>query len=241
MRRTSPAAAALTIALAAPAGGAPIAVPNASFEDVALADGARANALGSDAATVPGWTSVFAGPGVSNGGTHDPQDAQFAGSSGDDAPLPGTADQGQALFLQGSVAGNTESFSSTAAVATVQADTTYTLTVAVGDPLDAEPGEVALQLLVNGTKVAETLADGTTLAEGGFSDLVTTFATAPGDPRAGGQLKIRLRHAVTANGFQQVYVDRVELEDSAVPEPAAALLVATGAALLAGARRRDPR
>lgn len=237
MTRTGLAALALA-GLSAPAAGAPISVANPSFEAVALADGARANALNADSATVPGWTSVFAGPGVSNGGTHDPQDAEFAGATGDDAALPGTADQGQALFLRGTVAGNTESFSTTANVATVEADTTYTLTVAVGDPLDAEPGEVAIQLLVNGTKVAETIADGASLAEGSFTDVVAVFATTPGDPRAGGQLKIRLRHEVTLAALQAVYFDRVELEDTAVPEPAAVLLAAAGASVLALARRR---
>lgn len=233
--------AALAFAAAGPVQALPIAVPNASFEAVALADGAEAKALNADGATVPGWTSVFAGPGVSGGGGHDPQDAQFAGATGDDAALPGSADQGQALFLEGTVAGNTESFSTTAAVATVEAGTTYTLTVAVGDPLDAEPGAVAIQLLVDGTKVAETVADGTALAEGDFTDLTASFAAAAGDPRVGGQLKIRLRQQVTASARQRVYFDRVELEDDVVPEPAASLLLAAGAAVLAASGRRPRR
>jgi hypothetical protein len=233
---------ALILHVAASAGAAPIAVPDASFDEPDVADGARANALNSDASTVPGWLSVFSGPGVSGGGVEDPLDAQFVGADGDGSPLPAPADGGQALFVQGTLASNDQSFSTLAPVAIVAEDTTYTLTVAIGNALDSEPGDVVLAFFVNGTPVAETIAPEGTLADGAFTDIQLELTTGAGDPLAGGELDIQLRQEQTANALQIAYFDDVRLEDSAVPEPAAILLLAAGAGILGGAaRRRRPQ
>lgn len=236
MFRCTLAAAALAGAVAAPAAAAPIVLPNPSFDAPVLADGGHANALNAESTTVPGWGSSFGGIGVSGGGVHDPQDAEYPGATGDDAPLPGTADGGQALFLQGSITANSESFATASAVATVQANVTYTLTAAVGNPLSAEPGSVFVEILVNGSRVAQATADATSLPDGTFTDLTTAYTAPASGPQVGGALKVRVRQTVTANVLQQVYFDNLELHDSTVPEPARPLLLLVGAALLAAAR-----
>lgn len=225
--------------LAAAAGAAPIAVPNASFEDPDATDGQMFGALGPG--DVTGWGPSFAGVGVSGGGVHDPQDAQYAGSTGDGMALPGDADQGQALFLQGTVAGNTESFITLTDLATIEEDTTYTLTVAVGNPLDAEPGEVRLQILAAGGPVATTTIDPGTLPDGTFTDVEAQLVTAVGDPLTGLGLRVRVFQLVSANELQIVHFDdiRLDADTVVVPEPAEAwLLLAGGAALLGAGRAR---
>jgi len=231
----------IVLALAGATEAAPVSLPNSSFEDPDLADGTRANALNFDTMTVPGWASGFAGPPVSGGGVEDPLDAQFAGATGNASPLPGTAEGPQAIFLQGTLASNSQSYSTTLPATILEADTTYTLTVAIGNPLDSEPGDVLLEFLVNGSPTAETVIPAGTLPDGTFTDHQLVLVLAPGDPLDGGELDLRVRQEQTANILQTVYFDDVRLEDTAVPEPVAAALLAVGIGVLAGAARRRPR
>jgi hypothetical protein len=232
---------ALLLTLAVAAQAAPIAVPNSSFETPDVADGARAGALNPDSTTVPGWSSGFAGPPVSVGGVQDPQDAQFPGSTANGSPLPGSGAGFQVLFLEGTLASNSQTFSTTLPVAILEADTTYTLTVAVGNPLDSEPGDAVIEFVVDGTPTAETVAASGTLPDGTFTDVQLELVLGPGDPLAGGELDIRLGQEQTANLLQTLYFDDVRMEDTTVPEPAASGLLAVGVAVLAGAARRRSR
>jgi hypothetical protein len=237
MSRKLVAAIAFAGALSAPAAAAPIAVPNDTFQNPDVADGGQLAIVTLDTTTIPGWTASLAGAGITQGGLRDPQDAQFAGATGNDSPLPGTADGGQAVFLNGSLVGNTQVFVTVDPLATVEAGQTYTLTVAVGNALDSDPGDVAIQLTVNNSVVAQTTANDASLLEGTFTDLEVVYVAPATGPQVGGGLKIRLRQANTAGGGQVAYFDRVELEDGVVPEPAAPLLLVTGAAALVAARR----
>src|SRR5258706_10157023 len=70
---------------------ASIPVPNFSFSDPDVADANLST-------TVPGWTLTLGGGGNS-AGVRDPLNAQYAGSTGNNALLPGTADGGQAAYF----------------------------------------------------------------------------------------------------------------------------------------------
>ena len=238
MRRHILLSALTAFTLAGAAHAAPIPVPNSSFDDPVLADGGRANALNADPTIVPGWFPSFSGPPVSGGGVENPLDAQFAGATL--GPLPGDALGDQALFVQGTLASNDQSFSTTDPVAILAADTTYTLTVAVGNPLDSEPGDVTLEFIVNGTPTAETLIPAGTLPEGTFTDYTLELVLGPGDPLAGRELDVRLGQDQTQNLLQTVYFDAVRLEDTSVPEPDAVALLVIGAAVLGARARRRP-
>lgn len=241
MERKLAAVLALAGALAAPAVAAPISVPNDTFQLPAVNDGAALYINTLDLVTIPGWTASLSGPGITQGGITDPLDAQFPGATGDDAALPGTADGGQAVVLRGSLAANTQVFVTIDPLATVEAGETYTLTVAVGNALDSDPGDVAIQITVNNNVVAQTTANDASLPEGTFTDLQLVYVAPASGPLVGGTLKVRLRQLVTGAGNQYAYFDRIEFEDGAVPEPGAPLLLAAGATALACAGRRGRR
>ena len=144
-------------------------------------------------------------------------------------------DAGQAAFimLPDSIAAATGRFVSAASVATVANDTTYTLTVAVGDRSDAaDPVDVIIELLVNGNPVASATTSGAALADGTFTDLAASFTTSASDPLAGGLLTIRLTHSKTAVDpatLPYVSFDNVRLDTVFMaPEPASAALLCLG-------------
>ena len=239
MTRTGLAALALAGALAAPAAGAPIPVSNPSFEDVVLADGARANALNADAATVPGWSSVFAGPGVTNGGIHDPQDAQFTGSTGDDAALPGHGGPGPGALPPGHRGRQHRELLDHGE----RRDGRCRYDVhphrrrrrparrRARRGRDPAPRERHQGRRDDHRRREPRRGDLHRRRRRLHDDLPATRAPAASSRSA-------CASEVTLASLQAVYFDRVELEDTVVPEPAAVLLAAAGAAVLALARRR---
>jgi hypothetical protein len=202
---------AATFWVAAMAYAAEIPVPDFSFEEPDLAEGT----LG----TVPGWTALLVG----GGGTprvRDPANAQYAGSTGNNALLPGSALGGQAAYF--AFTENGSGMTTTLAGTTVQANTLYTLTAALGDPLDRDPGTVFLRLTLNGTVAATTTILPTSIPSGTFTDFSVALGPfASNDLRVGETLGIELR---MSGGFRSggygADFDNIRLT-SAVPEPTA--------------------
>lgn len=198
-----------------------IPISNFSFELTDVAD----NSVSS---VVPNWTRSGGA-----GGVFDPGNGQYAGATGNNAALPGTAHGGQLGYIN-----SVGSFTSDA-VTTSTASTLYTLTVALGNKLNDNPTLATIELLANNLVVASASATNATLPEGTFIDLSTSYTAL-----ASGQvLVVRLNHS----GGGQINYDNVRLSATAVavnaevaPEPASLALFAFiggGAAFVS--RRRD--
>lgn len=116
-------------------------------------------------------------------------------------------------------------------MATTIANQLYTLTVALGDDLNAveQPGLVTIELLVDGATAALASITGAALPNGTFIDLSTSFVSLVG----GQALSIRLSQETFGfNAF--AWFDNVRLEQTpvvAIPEPG---VVALGVAMLLG-------
>lgn len=222
-----PAAIAITMLLAAVSLAAPVNVPNFSFEDDVLADGTAVSPVAS-------WFTL-------NGGAYDPLDAQYAGTTGDN--VQGVlSNGGQFAYSAPPTAAPASGNLSSNATFAVSDQTTYTLTVAVGQPLSTSTfsGRIELLNAVTGVPVATsgvfTNAD---IPAGSFVDYSTTpFTTIVGDPLSLVGLKIRLNFDVGGNGINW---DNVRLDATPIPEPSSLILLGTSslAMLLIRRRRRD--
>ncbi len=198
-----------------------IPIVNAGFEETILSEGAYDFA-------VPGWDTV--GPGPSSGSWNPDDGAIFYGYGGE-APeglnvawiAEGTDDAGAGV--EGGIA--------QLLAETLTADTTYTLTVEVGNSYYYAWGEgYKVQLLAGGILLAE---DDSTLtpATDTFELSTVMFDSAGADAGLLGQaLEIRLL-AKAGNG--EADFDDVQL--SAVPEPATIALLGMGILMLKRKRK----
>ena len=193
---------------------------NHSFEDDDIADNTNSNSAPS------GWSVTGAGASYldrnGTGGfndlidpTPDPDDSeQMAWSNGNDFyQLTGTA---------------------------IAANTTYTLTVDVGDRTDTtfQVSELRLGVgasfgsnLLTPTVISNTTPVNDTGSSDGWQTWTTTFTTGA-SPTAG-----NLRIEILNSGVQSLY-DNVRLESSPIPEPSTALLGALGSLILLCRRRK---
>jgi hypothetical protein len=226
------------------ADAAPIVVPSFSFEAPDILDQTNSDATPAgwaffDSTIVFGRVTIF-----------DPASAIYSNTTGLAFPLPGTADGHQYVSLNnaaGQIAGNWSL--TTGTLATVIDDTTYTLTVALGNSKTSNPFEFThLDLLVNGAVVATNQVGRASIPDDTFTDFVATFTTATGDPLSGGDLAVRLRASESQffvlgfSDYDNVRLDASAATNRAVPEPSSILLLALGGGLCwAARRRRAPR
>jgi uncharacterized protein (TIGR03382 family) len=159
-------------------------------------------------------------------------------------PTPDPLDGEQALYLNGSQESVFQVLT-----ATLQANTTYTLTVDAGDRLgldfqacEIRLGTVTVPLvsadfglnLLAGTVVSNTTPFNDAGANDGWETWVTTFTTGASPVGLGDQLRVEI---VTTGGIQS-YFDNVRLDAVTIPEPSAFALVSLCGLGLLRRRRR---
>lgn len=192
-----------------------VTVPDFSFEKTVLADGANGGALN----VGTNWSAAGV-IGAINGGVYllNSTDATFDGSSGDATPLPAPADGLNALFMS-LVSSKGYAWQN---IGALQADTKYTLTVAVGQSLTGDTG-VGKIALINGTDPLGTLltatnVDSSTLTAGSFADSSVVLTTGH---NVSGPLTILLQ----GDSGTQLIFDNVRLDATAAAAAPTALAI----------------
>jgi hypothetical protein len=189
---------------------AAITLANPSFESPDVFDGGVSG-------EVDGWGETGGAP---LRGLYDPDNPFYAESSGNTVPLPGTATGFQVGMVRDALALLAQS------AGPLMANTTYTLTVAVGDSLlGSATGWI--QLINNGTILAENRDF--TGANGTFVDCTASFTS--GDS-VSGELIVVLR-----SDGNEVHYDNVRLDATLVPEVSSSLVFLFGTIFLCSFRR----
>jgi hypothetical protein len=142
-------------------------------------------------------------------------------------------------------AGMTSSITNTNSLTTIMANTTYMLTVALGNRNDTrtltfDTGLYTIDILANGVSVAENTLAGSAVAHGTFTDLSTSFLATL--PLAGESLTVRLSATGGSVNDEGIF-DNVRLTatvpSGSVPESAnTAVLLASTVMMLAMMRTR---
>ena len=196
----------MLVGLTTAASAAPVSILNPGFEAPVIGDSAALFSL-------TDWVSS------GDAGTFNPHAAAFATG----------APEGQNVAF----ASHGSPTISQVLSATAQANTLYTLTMLVGNRLDADFGGYQTELWAGGTMLAQ---DNGSLfpADGQFLMSTVQYFVAAGDAEAGSALEIRFRSL----GFQTVF-DDVRLDATKrVPEPALLALLGLGGVAVARRRRR---
>ena len=228
----------LSSALAFSAQASTVALNNFSFETPALNDGAvslspPAGAAGSG--TFNGWGYYRTGSGAVDFGIENPTASQYTGGA-DTTTISGANGLQEAFLNNNGAAGSFTSIYQD--VGLLQANTTFTLTVAIGQRLDRTNGSVIFALLNAPAGTVDPFENGTALSAnagvssvaGSFQDFTTTFttgATVTGDLYIGAE--------VFSDPTIQGSVDNFRLD--AVPEPDTVLMMLGGIGTLVGCRR----
>jgi hypothetical protein len=199
---------ALTLLLAGSAAhAAPVLIVNPGFETSILDDSGAVF-------TVPGWVNG------GDSGVFDPHAAAFAAG----------APEGENVAFSSHGAPTISQVLSSSA----EANTLYTLTMLIGNRLDAPFGGYQTELWAGGIFLA---SDNNTLApeDGAFLLSTLQYFLSAGDAAIGSALEIRFRSL----GFQTVFDDvKLDATHRAVPEPGLLSLMVLGATTLALRRRR---
>ena len=249
--------------------GAPVAVVNPGFEDISGESPVNEFTFG----PLAGWDLYDPGAITAGGagptyfiGTLTPFEPDPIGNPGVYANFPAGAAESQRVGIAfnffGSGGGGEYGFEQTLA-ATLQADTTYTLEVEIGNidsatsmggqffPLEGFPG-YRVDLMAGGQILAQDVNGlGGTIPDGEFGTSTVVFATGASHPQLGQPLTIRLVNLnVVDPAFPssdlEVDFDDVRLDATGAPPPPvpfggwplAVALLAAGAWRL---RRREPR
>ncbi len=156
------------------------------------------------AATPSGWTQVSGGGGFWG---------VFSGAPSAFYPSAGTQSGPFAAYFRNTVDMRVKQVLSD----TLQANTTYTLTIAVGKRATVNAGTYFFQLLAGGVSLAT--ATGIAPASGTFSDVALVHATGATHAQLGQPLEIRIGN--NGGGDHAVDFDNVRLNSTPVPIPPA--------------------
>ena len=197
---------ALVVWTAATANAAPVLIVNAGFEGQIIGDSVAAF-------NIDGWSNS------GDSGAFNPDAGAFAAG----------APEGENVAFS-SVGGPTIS---QVLAATAQANTSYTLTMLVGNRLDALFGGYQTELWAGGTMLAQDNGSQTP-TDGQFLLSTVQYFVAAGDAAAGSALEIRFRSLGYQTVFDDVKLDATER----VPEPALLALLGLGGAAAVRRKRR---
>lgn len=235
--------AAAIVAPAATVRAAAVTLVNAGFESQAVADGVHST-------NIPGWNIVTGNTLVTDAvSTYNPINSNYTGATAGAPPAPAGGTNVLDLTASGLV--------SATGIVTQQTnvsltgDTTYTLTVAVGNPLSDDLYHGYTISLTAGVTVLNFVTANTT-PDGTFQDVTLTYTPNLLDPVVASlitqQQKLTISLAsgalnvATLLGTSTVNFDNVRLDASpaAVPEPSTVQAVLAGLAALgcAGYARR---
>jgi hypothetical protein len=207
----------------------PITVPNASFEN-------PTTPTGGDGAPIPGW--VF-----------NSQSGNLYGTSAINNSFrsEGAASGNNYAFMLNDVPGDTDAITSAASLGIVEPNTSYTLTVAVGNVAGSDsvsnhsPGNVSFSLLANGIAFATDTVPNGTVPDGTFEDFSLTFQTPSSGFIIGENLEIQLASLPTSGPGSGPAFDNVTLDATSIalaPEPPTWALLTAGGLSLAWLMRR---
>jgi uncharacterized protein (TIGR03382 family) len=217
---------------------APVTINNYSFETPTLAsDGNTVNASG---AIFNSWGFVkTTGGGFQDFGIENQGAGAYTGAAGSGTPLG--ADGINNCYLNQSLTGGAlvNIFQD---IGILLPDTTYTLTVAIGQRLDRVNGSATIGLIDTTSGNANPWATGTLLGSttdvssvaGSFQDFTTTFTTGSS---VSGDLYVGAQYI--GDGTIQASVDNFRLDATTVPEPGTMALAALGGVSLLFWRRRS--
>ena len=178
-------------------------VQNASFESAYTLTTSCGLGCAYNNGPIPGWTMT------GSGGSFQPSTTFF------NLPLPGGPSDSIVAYSNGGTI-------SQILGVTVQPDSTYTLSVYVGDRLDGEVANYSIALDDGSTTLCSTpTASNGAIAPGTFEDVTLTCST--GATVAPGALTIVLTSAGTQSDFDNVSLNVVQS-----PEPASYLLLLIG-------------
>lgn len=201
---------------------APVTVNNASFE-------VDAAASGTDSTVVPTDWTAFNEAGSTDMGSGHPNGVQYTSNN----PLAAPADGNQYSYINIFSAGTTGGIYQD--VGALQANTDYTLTVAIGSRLDRINSPGIISLLDGFDNTGSLLATGGGLSgtQGTWEDFTASFTTGAS---VSGDLIVEL--SVAPAGTIQADFDNVRLDASPVPEPSTYALLGGGLFSLMTIRRR---
>jgi hypothetical protein len=218
--------------------GASVLINNHSFETPIVAGDGGFVVSGAGTGVFNSWNYVVQnGPSFQDFGIENQGSGAYTGAAG--GGTPSGADGINNAFLNqddsGMFAGIFQN------VGSLQANTQYTMTIAIGQRLDRTNGSIEFGLYNAATGATDIWATGTALATdtevstvaGSFQDFTVTFTTGG---TVSNDLYVAARYTETGANLIQASLDNVRLDATVVPEPSAALLGGLG--LLAMLRRR---